>query len=355
MDKRWKQLGELLVNYSAEVTPGEKVMIAFGELESYPLVHAIYEACIIAGAHPQIQFLSEELNRLTLIHGSLEQIRWVPEIESYGMSWADVYFGLRGGHNLDIFWDVPAKKLSLLRQAMGKVSSARWEKTRWCLLRVPNISFSQQAGIDEETMMDMFFDACFLDWPKVSQKWRQWSLMLNEGNHIRVVGKGTDLQFSIEERIWNVADGRSNMPDGEIMTAPVESSVDGQITFELPGVLGGRLMHDIKLCWESGKLVSATSTTNQDFLQSIVNTDSGASLIGEFAIGTNPEIKHYCKDILFDEKMGGTIHIALGRAYPNCGGTNQSAIHWDIIKDMRLEGEIFMDGKLIFQAGQMLI
>jgi len=355
MDKRWKRLGELLVNYSAEVKPGEKVMIAFGELESFPLVHAVFEACIIAGAHPQVQFLSEELNRLTLIHGNINQIGWVPEIEAYGMEWADVYFGLRGGHSLDVFWDVPAKKLALLRHAMGEISTARWEKTRWCLSRVPNSSFSQQAGIDEGTMLDMFFAACFLDWPKVSQQWRHWTSVLNKGKHIRVVGKGTDLRFSTEERSWEVADGRQNMPDGEIMTAPVESSVDGHITFEFPGVLGGRLMHDIQLCWKNGKLVSATSTTNQDFLQSIVNTDVGASMMGEFAIGTNPEIKHFCKDILIDEKMGSTIHIALGRAYPKCGGTNQSAIHWDIIKDMRQEGEIFLDGELIYQRGQMLI
>jgi aminopeptidase len=355
MDKRWKNLAELLVNYSAEVQPGEKVMIAFGELESYPLMYAVYEACILAGAHPQVQFLSEALNRLTLIHGNPEQIRWVPEVEAFGMEWADVYFGLRGGHNLDIFWDVPAKKLALLRHAMGVISAARWQKTRWCLLRVPNPSFSQQAGIDEGTMMDMYFDACLLDWQKVSQKWRRWASVLNNGKHLRIVGRGTDLEFSTEKRTWNVADGKSNMPDGEIMTAPLESSINGQITFELPGVLGGRLMHGIQFCWENGKLISATSTTNHDFLQSIVNTDAGASLIGEFGIGTNPGIKHFCKDILIDEKMDGTIHIALGRAYPKCGGTNQSAIHWDMIKDMRQEGEIFMDGQLIYQKGQMLI
>jgi aminopeptidase len=145
------------------------------------------------------------------------------------------------------------------------------------------------------------------------------------------------------------------MPDGEIATSPVESTLNGSIYFDYPGVLGGRLVHDIKLCWENGTLVEASSSTNQDFLQSVVNTDPGASLIGEFAIGTNPEVKHFCKDILIDEKIDGTIHIALGRAYPKVGGTNQSSIHWDIIKDMRQEGEIFLDGKLIYQNGKMLI
>lgn len=355
MDKRWTELGDLLVNYSLGVKPGEKVMIAFVELESYPLLHSIYRACIKAGAFPQVQFLSEELNRLTLQYGNPDQIGWVPEIEAYGMEWADVYFGLRGAHNLDVFWDIPPEKLSLLRKGMGEVSTLRWQKTRWCLLRVPNAALAQQAGVDLETITDMFFNACLLDWPTVSGEWYRWAEVLNQGKHVRVVGKGTDLSFSIEGRTWDVADGHGNMPDGEIATAPVESSLHGSIYFDYPGVLGGRLVHDIKLSWENGKLVNVTSSTNQDFLQSIVKTDAGASLIGEFAIGTNPEVKHFCKDILIDEKINGTIHIALGRAYPKVGGTNQSSIHWDIIKDMRQEGEIFLDGKLIYQNGKMLI
>lgn len=355
MDKRWEQLGDLLVNYSLAVKPGEKVMIAFVELETYPLMHAIYKACLKAGAYPQVQFLSEELNRLTLKFGSDEQIGWVPEIEAYGMEWADVYFGLRGAHNLDVFWDVPSEKLSLLRRAMGKVSTLRWQKTRWCLLRVPNAALAAQAGVDEETITDMYFNACLLDWPAVSQEWRRWAAILDQGEQVRVLGKETDLSFSLAGRTWEVADGHINMPDGEIATSPVESTLDGTIYFDFPGVLGGRLVHDIRLTWEKGKLVEATSSTNQDFLRSVVNTDPGASLIGEFAIGTNPEIKHFCKDILIDEKIDGTIHTALGRAYPQVGGTNQSAIHWDIVKDMRQEGEIYMDGKLIYQKGKVLL
>jgi len=355
MDKRWTRLGDLLVNYSLEVKPGEKVMIAFVELETYPLVHAIYQACVIAGAYPQVQFLSEELYRLNMVHGAPEQIGWEPEIEAYGMEWADVYFGLRGAHNLDVFWDVPAEKLSLHRKAMGKISTKRWQKTRWCLLRVPNAALAHQAEVDEGTILEMFFNACFLDWPKVSQEWRRWAEKLDQGQRIRLTGKGTDLSFSTKGRTWMVADGHINMPDGEIMTSPVESTLDGQIYFDFPGVLGGRLVHDINLRWKSGKLVEATSSTNQDFLRAVLDTDPGASLIGEFAIGTNPEIKHFCKDILLDEKIDGTIHIAMGRAYPAVGGTNQSAIHWDIIKDMREEGEIYMDGELIYQNGKVLL
>jgi aminopeptidase len=353
MDKRWNQLGELLVNYSMKVQPGEKVMIAMIEPESYPLMYAIYEHVIKAGGVAQVQFMSEELNRLALKHGTEEQYGWVPEIEMYGMDWADVYFGLRGAHNLNVFWDVPSPKLQSLRNAMGKVSTARWQKTRWCLLRVPNEALAQQAEVDLETVMDMWFNACLLDWPVVSKEWEGWAEKLNKGKQVHVVGKGTDLTLSVEGRTWDVAKGRSNMPDGEIATSPVTSSVNGHIYFDFPGVLGGRLVHDIRLEWEDGELVSATSSTNQDFLQAVVKTDPGASKIGEFAIGTNDGITRFCKDILIDEKIGGTMHIALGRAYSRTGGKNESAIHWDIVKDLREEGQIFLDGELIFDNGKI--
>jgi aminopeptidase len=356
MDNRWKQLGDLLVNYSMQVKAGERVMIAMGELESYPLAHVLYEACIKNGAFPQVQFLSEELNRLTMKYGNDEQIEWVPEIEAYGMEWADVYFGLRGSHNLDVFWDIPAKKLSHFRQAMGKVSTLRWQKTRWSLLRVPNAALAAQANVDEETITDMFFNSCLLDWNEEAKINERWVDILNKGKLVRIVGKGTDLSFSVAGRSWEYWGGRSgSFPAGEIATAPVCETVNGTIYFDFPGVLGGRLMHDMRLEWENGNLLSATSSTNQDFFQSIVNTDPGASQIGEFAFGTNKYVTHFCKDILIDEKIGGTIHIALGRAYPKEGGTNQSAIHWDIIKDMRQEGEVYLDGKLIFDKGKMLI
>lgn len=355
MDKRWEKLGDLLVNYSIKVQPGEKVMIAMVELESYPLMYAIYESVIKAGGYPQVQFLSEELNRLVLKNGTDDQIGWVPQVELFGMEWADVYFGLRGAHNLNVYWDVSSDKLSLLRRSMGKVSTSRWEKTRWMLLRVPNCALAVQAQMDETTITDMWFDACLLDWPEVSKKWYGWAYKLNQGKLVRVLGKETDLTFSVEGRTWQVANGINNMPDGEIATSPVTSSVHGYISFDFPGVLGGRLVDNIRLEWDHGKMVSATASTNQDFLESIVNTDSGASKIGEFAFGTNPGVKYFCKDILVDEKIDGTIHIALGRAYPSTGGVNQSAIHWDIVKDMREEGEVYLDGKLIFQKGRMLL
>ena len=355
VDKRWKKLGDLLVNYSMAIKPGEKVLIAMVEVETCPLTLAVYESCVKAGAYPQVQYLSEELNRLVLKFGSQQQIGWVPEMEAYGMEWADVYFGLRGAHNLDIFWDIPADRLAALRRAMGKISALRWGKTRWCLMRVPNAALAHQAGMDEQTVTDMFFDACLLDWLELSKEWKRRANLLGQGKSVRVVGKNTDLRFSVEGRSWVVADGKWNMPDGEIATSPVEATVEGYIFFESPGVLGGRRVDNIYLRWNGGRLAEAVSSSHQDFLHAVIHSDPGAGRIGEFAFGTNPEIKHFCRDILMDEKMDGTIHIALGRAYPDTGGTNESTIHWDIVKDLRREGQVYLDDKLIFEKGSMLI
>ena len=355
MDKRWEQLGEILVNYSTKVKPGERVMIAMIEIETWPLAHAVYEAAIKAGAYPQIQMLSETLRRSFLEFGSEQQISWVPEIELYGMEWADVYIGLRGAHNLYELQHIPAEKLSANQNAMGVVSTARWQKTRWCLIRVPNESFAQQAQTSYKALLDMFFKACFIDWTAELKKWEGWCRRLEKGSTVRITGRDTDLQFSIKDRKWIPFAGTNNLPDGEIATAPINSTLNGKIYFENPGVLGGRLMKDISLEWKDGKLIKASSSTEQEFFQSIIHKDAGASLIGEFAIGTNYGIDRFCNDILLDEKIGGTIHIALGRAYPECGGKNESSIHWDIVKDIRTEGAVYIDGEAIVEGGKILL
>ena len=355
MDRRWVKLGEILVNYSTGIKPGEKVIIAMIESETYPLARGVYQAAIKAGAYPQIQFLSETLRHSLLKYGNRNQIEWVPEMELWGMDWADVYIGLRGAHNLFELQEIPGEKLALNQGAMGAVSSARWEKTRWCLVRVPNSALAQQAECGEEALTDMFFDSCFLDWEAESRRWDTWSRKLNKSREIRISGMNTDLRFSVEGRKWIPFAGINNMPDGEIATAPITDTVNGTISFERPGVLGGRLIRDISLTWENGTLTNAESSTEQEFFQSIITRDNGASNIGEFAFGTNFRMDRFCNDILLDEKIGGTIHIALGRAYPECGGTNKSDIHWDIVKDTRKEGIVYMDGKPILKDGKILL
>lgn len=344
-DPRWGDVGRVLVQHSTQVRPGERVMIAMGEVDSYPLARGVFDAVVQAGGFPQVQFLSEELRHSILAHGDADQLAWVPEIEAYGMEWADVYIALRGGFDLDVHADIPSDRLAVNQAAQGRVSTLRWQNTRWSLVRVPNQVFADQAGVPRERVTEMFFAGCLIDWEAAAGEWAAWADRAASGRIVEIQGPGTDLRFSVEGRRWIVADGRTNMPDGELMTAPVTETIDGVITFENPAVLGGRKMHDLRLRWERGVLVEASASTHEDYLRSVLGTDEGATLIGEFGIGTNPFIDVVCDDILIDEKINGSVHIALGRAYPECGGINESAIHWDIVKDLRGGGTVLLDGR----------
>ena len=353
---RWKAVAEVLVHYSTAVQPGERVMIAMGEIESFPLAQAVYETCIQAGAYPQAQLLSEKLRHSLLLHGSAEQHNWRPEIEAQGMAWADVYFGLRGAYDLRLHDDIPAAALAANQAALGEISSLRWQQTRWCLVRVPNAELARQADTDLETIADMFFAACLMDYPAAAREWRRQAERLAGSETVRIIaGEETDLEFSLRGRQWQVLDGKINLPDGEIYTAPFNETLNGHIHFELPGVLGGQEAHDMRLAWADGALIHASASTNEDFLRRILDTDAGSSRLGEFAFGMNPYVNRFCKDILLDEKIGGTIHLALGRAYPECGGVNQSSIHWDLVKDLRQTGAVFIDGAPVLADGKILI
>ncbi len=352
-DKRWKQMGETIVNYCLEMKPGEKLLIAQYEPETWPLALGTYEAAIKAGGYPQIQLKSEYLRRADMKYGTEVQYSWVPEMEVEGMKWADCYAALRGGYNLDIYHDIPAEVLSKNQAAHGVASSARWKYTRWTLSRVPNEAFAQQAGLDLETITDIYFNASLLNYDEELVRWRKIQQKLLGTSEARMVGKNTDLRLSYAGRTWGDPKLDINIPGGETFTAPVLETVNGHIWFENPGVLGGKLMHDLYLEWKDGELVKATASTNEDYLHKILKTDEGASKIGEFAIGLNTQLTHFTNDILWDENIAGTMHIALGRAYEQVGGTNKSAIHWDIVKDLRQEGEFIADGKTILKEGKL--
>ncbi len=356
MDPRWREVAEVLARYSTAVQPGERVMIAMIEMETLPMAQALYEACAKAGAYPQVQFTSEAMRRALLQHGDAAQQNWTPEIEAYGMEWADVYFGLRGAGDPRLMSGIPASALAANQRAQGEISALRWAKTRWCLVPVPTAALAARAGTDLETLETMFFAACLLDYERCGRRWREQADRLRGSRQVRIVaGEETDLSFSVAGRTWEVFDGKINLPDGEIYTAPVETSVEGRIHFELPGVLRGQVAQDIRLEWRAGELVKASAARNGEFLRRVLATDAGASRLGEFAFGMNPCVKIFCQDILYDEKIAGTIHLALGRAYPECGGVNQSSIHWDLVKDLRAGGAVYVDGEPVMQDGKLLI
>jgi len=354
-DPRWQQLADILVNYSMVVKPNEKLLITMMEVETLPFVRAVHAAAVKAGALPQVEFQSAYLERDLMLYGSDEQLEWVPEMNAYGMEWADCYVGLRGARNPHEFTGIPASKITAHKRAMGKVSAMRNELTRWVLVRVPNESLAQQADMSLDDMMEFFFEATLRDWEAESKRYHELQKVFQATTQVRIVGVDTDLTFSTEGRIYEAADGHLNMPDGEIFTAPVDDSAEGHIYFEFPGVYVGQRVGGIRLEFKGGEVVKATADTNEDLLHELINMDEGAKRLGEFGVGTNFGIQRFCYDILYDEKIGGTIHLALGRAYAENNGVNQSALHWDIVKDMREEGEIYLDGKKVFEKGKFLV
>ena len=352
MDKRWQILGDSLVNYSLNIQPEERLMIAMYEVESYPLALAVYAACIKAGGYPQIQFMSEALKHQVLKYGNEKQISWVPEIEAYGMEWADCYLALRGAFNMSECYDIPSDKLAKYQKAMGVISGMRWEKTRWALVRVPNERFAQQANVSYEKIMDMFFDACNeIDWEQKHIEWTHIADILNQGKRIRVLGRETDFSFEFTDRFAS-CNNKTNIPDGEINVTPKWETVQGTIAFEFPATIGGKVIHNLRLGFRDGIAVEVDADDNLDYVNQILDSDECARRVGEFAFGTNPYVDICTTDILIDEKIGGTIHIAMGRPYD---GSYYSAIHWDIIKDTRTESRIYLDDQLIFENGKFLI
>lgn len=355
IDPRWQQLADILVNYSTGVKKGDRILITMMEVETFPLTRAVYASAVKAGGLPYIEFQSAYLERDLMKHGSKEQVDWICEMQTTGMEWADVYIGLRGARNPSEFFDIEAKTLAAHKKSMGKVSAMRNELTRWVLVRVPNESFAQQASTSMDEMMSFFFNATLRDWASEAKRWREINEVFQAAETVRIKGNKTDISFSTKGRIYEVADGHMNMPDGEIFTAPVDDSAEGYIYFEFPGVYMGKLVPGISLEFHQGVVVKATAEQNEELLFQLLNMDEGAKRLGEFGVGVNFGIDRFSYDILYDEKIGGTIHLALGRAYAECNGINQSALHWDIIKDLRQEGEIYLDGKKVFEKGRYLI
>ncbi len=351
MDPRWDQLAQILVSYSTETRPGDKVLITMREVETFPLVRAVYARAVGIGAFPQVQFSSACLERELLRSGRPELVARVPDLEADGMRWADVYIGLRGARNPYETEGFPPSLIAVHRRAMGQVSALRTELTRWVLVRVPTESLAQQAGLSIADTEEFFFSAALRDWRKEGERYRALARIFEEADTVTIAGRDTELVFSTRGRRYVAGDGHINIPDGEIYTAPVDGSAEGQIAFELPGVYGGAFIEGIRLTFRRGRVEAAAAHTHEDLLREIVGTDAGASQIGEFGVGTNDGIPRFFGDILYDEKMGGTVHIALGRAYAACGGVNQSAVHWDLIKDLRTEGTIKLNGGTVFENG----
>ncbi|MFH1592135.1 MAG: aminopeptidase [Candidatus Woesearchaeota archaeon] len=352
MDPRITKIAEILVNYSTKVKEGEYVQLG-GDPVCEPLLKELYRLVLKKGAYPVMKLGFPWQSYVYYKNASEKQLEHFPEVAMEEMKKTDAVIYVSGGGNTRQLTNIDPKLLSLRQKVVDPVSKER-QKKKWVIFYFPSDSFAQEAEMSTEEFEDFVYGSCLFDWEEKSKELDRFVEIMKDGKEVRVVGEDTDLSFSIEGRKFVKGDGIFNMPDGEIFTAPVEKTVNGHIKFSYPAIYGGREVGGVYFEFKDGEIVKASAEKNEEFLKEMIGTDEGSKFLGEFGIGLNPGIKKPIKNILFDEKQDKTIHLAIGNAYPECGGTNKSAIHWDIVKDMRNGGKIFLDGKLVYENGEFL-
>jgi aminopeptidase len=358
-DPRIEKLAEMLINYSCALKPGEKLL-----LEAIDVPHAFSKAVVSAAARAGgaalVMLKSNEINRALMLGGSAESWDLTGNVEKMQMENVQCYIGARGSHNISEVSDVPLAKQRIYENCVWKRvhSEIRVKKTRWVVLRWPTPAMAQMAEMSTEAFEDFFFNVCTLDYAKMARAMVPLKQLMDKTDKVRLKGpRDTDLTFSIKGIAAIPCDGKVNIPDGEVFTAPVRDSVNGIIHYNCPTIYRGTTHLDVRFVFKNGKIVEATSS-NTAKLNEVLDTDPGARYIGEFAIGVNPYCTKPMKDILFDEKIAGSIHFTPGACYDEAGNTNQSGIHWDIVMRQDPEvggGEIYFDDVLIRKDGLFVL
>ena len=351
VDPRVSKAADILVNYSTKIRKGEYVQI-IAEPSAQDLALEVYKLVLIKGAYPVMKLSLPGQSYIYYKNASDEQLKKFPDVSYYELKKTDAVIYIGAPSNTKELSTIDPKKISARQSILKKYTDYRVEKTKWILFDYPTDAYAQDAEMSLEEFKDFVFRATNVDWQKESKKQDKLKSILDKGKDVHIIGKDTDIKFSISGKKAVKCDGKHNMPDGEVYTEPVKHSVNGHIYYEFPAVHGGREVSGIRLEFKNGKVVKATPDKNQDFLIKMLDTDSGSRYIGEFGVGVNYNIDRFIKNTLFDEKIGGTIHLALGRGYKDTGGENVSAIHWDMIKDLRKQGEVYIDGKLIEKNGK---
>ena len=355
VDPRIKQLANNLVNYSCRVQKGEKVLIdtsCVDDMFVESLIDAVYEA----GGLPYTDSSRPCIKRAFLKNVTQEQVKDLTEWDSARMKNMQAYIAVRGADNSVELTDVPQDKLDLWNSVYSKEvhHNLRVKHTKWCVLRYPTPSMAQDAGMSTRAFEDFYFNVCNLDYSKMDRAMDQAKKYLDTVDSVRIAGKDTDLTFSIKDIGWIKCSGNMNIPDGEIYTAPVRNSVNGKITFNTPSVEQSFKFENISLEFRDGKIVDATANDTER-LNAILDTDEGARYVGEFSLGVNPYITKPLCDILFDEKIAGSIHFTPGSSYDDAYNGNESAVHWDMVMIQTPEyggGEIYFDGKCVRKNGR---
>jgi aminopeptidase len=353
-DQRAEALARILVQYSCDVKEGD-VCLVQGETAAEPLLLAVYEEVLERGGLPIVDLSMEGQAPAYFRHATDAQLDWAPPAR-WGVEEADARFRVMADTNTRALSGVDPERQTRRQTAVRPLMERMMERSasgelRWALTLFPTQAYAAEADMALADYEDFFYRACLCEEPDPVEAWRRQSDetrrladWITGKEEIRLEGPGTDLTLNVSGRTFIAADGRHNMPDGEFFTGPVEDSVNGEVAFSYPAVFGGREVSGVKLRFQDGKVVDASAERNEEFLLKTLDTDEGARRLGELGIGTNYGIDRFTKEILLDEKIGGTIHLAVGMSYPETGGQNSSAVHWDMVCDLRQGGRITVDG-----------
>jgi aminopeptidase len=356
-DPRLQTLAHNIVNYSVSLKPGEKVLIHMIGMTDQELTKCLVEEAYAAGSLPFVDLSDPVVTRSLTMKGSAKQFQLMAEWELSRMKQMDAYIAVRSGSNITETSDVPEAQMKLYMMEYSRpVTDERVANTKWVVLRYPSPSMAQLANTSTEAFEDFYFKVCNLDYGKMSNAMDALVARMERTDKVRLVAPGTNLTFSIKGIPAIKCAGEFNIPDGEVFTAPVKNTVNGTLAYNTPTIYSGTSFENVKLRFVDGKIVEATSN-NTKKINEIFDTDEGARYIGEFAIGVNPHIQTPMKDILFDEKIDGSIHFTPGKAYEIADNGNRSAIHWDMVLIQRPEcggGEIYFDDVLIRKDGRFV-
>ena len=366
LDVRVVKLADLLVNYSLELGPGQLLRID-GHTVAAPLVTEVYRHALRAGANVRTRIDLEGLDVLALAESSEEQLTYVSEIDRFEIEQIDALMTIWADRNTRALGQADPGRMSRRIGSRRELTNRFWERidkgeANWVGTRFPTDAHAQDAEMSLAEYEDFVYGACHVrgdedpvaHWRGISGELNARARELEAARELRIVGPDTDLRIGVDGRSWQAADGRLNMPDGEVFTSPVETETEGDIRFSFPAIFHGRGVEDVRLRFAGGRVVHAEAGEGQDYLRSLLDMDDGSRILGELAFGLNYEIDRFTRDILFDEKIGGTIHLALGAGFKKLGSQNDSGLHWDLICDLRADGEVYADGELVWKAGRFL-
>jgi aminopeptidase len=365
-DPRVDALAQILVRYSTKVQPGDVTVIQ-GTTTAEPLLQAVYEEVLRAGGHPVFQITPEGAQAAFYELASDDQLDYIAPPQKWTYTESDVRIAVMAEANTRALSRSDPAKQSRAQKARKPLLESVMQRSadgthRWALTLFPTHAFAAEADMSLAQYEEFFYRACLAydddpvtAWERQSEQVRRLADWIEGREEVHVVGPGTDIRLNVSGRHWIPCYGSHNMPDGEFFTGPVEDSVNGHVSFSFPAVYGGREVTGVKFRFEDGKVVDASADRGEDYLIQMLDADPGARRLGELGIGTNYGITEATKEVLLDEKLGGTVHMAIGASYPESGGTNESAVHWDMVCDLRNGGSITVDGEELQRDGQFVV